>query len=81
MGPRSSRPGRTSASSRQAGWPEDVADYYRIEDYEGYIWLAHNRYTTNNPGKWERPDPFNLHDWSVVENGKITVLRDQPALY
>jgi len=22
--------------------------------------------------KWERPDPFNLHDWSVVENGKIT---------
>ena len=53
-------------------WPEAVADYYRIEDYEGYIWLAHNRYATNNPGRWERPDPFNLHDWSVVENGKIT---------
>ncbi|MBP7412050.1 MAG: hypothetical protein KA818_11055 [Methanoculleus sp.] len=52
--------------------PETVADFYRIEDYEGYIWLAHNRYATASPGKWERPDPFNLHDWSVVENGKIT---------
>ena len=52
--------------------PKEVADLYRIEDYKGYIWLAHNRYATNNPGKWERPDPFNLHDWSVVENGKIT---------
>jgi glutamate synthase domain-containing protein 1 len=54
------------------GWPEDVADYFRIEDYEGYLWLAHNRYATSNPEKWERPDPFNLHDWSVVENGKTT---------
>lgn len=53
-------------------WPEDVANYYRIQDYEGYIWLAHNRYATASPEKWERPDPFNLHDWSVVENGKIT---------
>lgn len=52
--------------------PEAVADYYRIEDYEGYIWLAHNRYATTSPEKWERPDPFNLHDWSVVENGKTT---------
>ncbi|CCJ36486.1 glutamine amidotransferase, class-II [Methanoculleus bourgensis MS2] len=64
--------GKNVGVFKAGGWPEDVADYYRIEDYEGYIWLAHNRYTTNNPGKWERPDPFNLHDWSVVENGKIT---------
>ncbi len=49
-----------------------MADYYRIQDYEGYIWLAHNRYATNRPELWERPDPFNLHDWSVVENGKTT---------
>ncbi|NLM30060.1 MAG: glutamine amidotransferase family protein [Methanomicrobiales archaeon] len=57
---------------KASGWPEDVANFYRIEDYEGYLWLAHNRYTTNNPGRWEQPDPFNLHDWSVVENGKVT---------
>jgi len=54
------------------GWPEDVADYFQIQDYEGYIWLAHNRYATSHPELWERPDPFNLHDWSVVENGKTT---------
>ena len=28
---------------------EDVADFYRIEDYKGYLWLAHNRYPTNTP--------------------------------
>ena len=32
-----------------AGWPEDVANFYRIEDYKGYLWLAHNRYPTNTP--------------------------------
>jgi glutamate synthase domain-containing protein 1 len=64
--------GKNVGAFKANGWPEDVADYFRIEDYEGYIWLAHNRYATSNPEKWERPDPFNLHDWSVVENGKIT---------
>lgn len=64
--------GKNVGVFKACGWPEDVANFYRIEDYEGYIWLAHNRYTTNSPGRWERPDPFSLHDWSVVENGKIT---------
>lgn len=64
--------GKNLGVFKAGGWPRDVAEFYRIRDYEGYLWLAHNRYTTNNPGKWEQPDPFNLHDWSVVENGKIT---------
>jgi len=64
--------GKNVGVFKASGWPEDVANYYRIEDYEGYIWLAHNRYATSNPELWDRPDPFNLHDWSVVENGKIT---------
>jgi glutamate synthase domain-containing protein 1 len=59
-------------SGGAGSWPEAVADYYRIQDYEGYLWLAHNRYATSSPELWERPDPFNLHDWSVVENGKTT---------
>jgi glutamate synthase domain-containing protein 1 len=57
---------------KAGGWPEDVADFYRIEDYEGYIWLAHNRYPTNTPGWWGGAHPFNLLDWSVVHNGEIT---------
>ena len=55
-----------------AGWPEDVANFYRIEDYKGYLWLAHNRYPTNTSGWWGGAHPFNLLNWSVVHNGEIT---------
>jgi glutamate synthase domain-containing protein 1 len=64
--------GKNLGVFKAAGWPEDVANFYRIEDYEGYIWLAHNRYPTNTPGWWGGAHPFNLLDWSVVHNGEIT---------
>ncbi len=64
--------GKNIALFKASGWPEDVADFYRIQDYEGYIWLAHNRYPTNTPGWWGGAHPFNLLDWSVVHNGEIT---------
>ena len=57
---------------KASGWPEDVANYFRIEDYKGYIWLAHNRYPTNTSGWWGGAHPFNLLDWSVIHNGEIT---------
>jgi glutamate synthase domain-containing protein 1 len=49
-----------------------VADFYRIQDYKGYLWLGHNRYPTNTPGWWGGAHPFNLLNWSVVHNGEIT---------
>ncbi len=64
--------GKNVAVFKASGWPEEVADFYRIEDYEGYIWLGHNRYPTNTPGWWGGAHPFNLLDWSVVHNGEIT---------
>ncbi len=64
--------GKNIGVFKASGWPEDVADFYRIEDYEGYLWLAHNRYPTNTPGWWGGAHPFNLLDWSVVHNGEIT---------
>ncbi len=64
--------GKNLGVFKAAGWPEDVANFYRIEDYEGYTWLAHNRYPTNTPGWWGGAHPFNLLDWSVVHNGEIT---------
>ncbi|HDR74295.1 MAG TPA: hypothetical protein ENN85_10395 [Methanoculleus sp.] len=64
--------GKNIGVFKAAGWPEDVADFYRIRDYEGYIWLAHNRYPTNTPGWWGGAHPFNLLDWSVIHNGEIT---------
>lgn len=64
--------GKNVGVFKAGGWPEDVADFYRIEDYEGYTWLAHNRYPTNTPGWWGGAHPFNLLGWSVVHNGEIT---------
>ena len=52
--------GKNLGVFKAAGWPEDVANFYRIEDYKGYLWLAHNRYPTNTPGWWGGAHPFNL---------------------
>ncbi|MBP1927630.1 glutamate synthase domain-containing protein 1 [Methanolinea mesophila] len=64
--------GKNLGVFKASGWPEEVADFYRIQDYKGYIWLAHNRYPTNTPGWWGGAHPFNLLHWSVVHNGEIT---------
>lgn len=64
--------GKDLAVFKASGWPEEVADFYRIQDYKGYLWLGHNRYPTNTPGWWGGAHPFNLLHWSVVHNGEIT---------
>jgi glutamate synthase domain-containing protein 1 len=64
--------GKNLGVFKASGWPEEVADLYRIQDYKGYLWLAHNRYPTNTAGWWGGAHPFNLLDWSVVHNGEIT---------
>jgi predicted glutamine amidotransferase len=58
--------------TRDPGFWEEVADFYRIEEYQGYLWLGHNRYPTNTPGWWGGAHPFSLLGWSVVHNGEIT---------
>ncbi len=57
---------------KAVGWPEEVAEFYRIDKYEGYLWLAHARYPTNTKAWWGGAHPFNLLNWSVVHNGEIT---------
>ncbi len=64
--------GKNIGVFKASGWPEEVADFYRIKDYKGYLWLGHNRYPTNTPGWWGGAHPFNLLNWSVVHNGEIT---------
>ena len=54
------------------GYPEDIARFYRLEEYEGYCWTAHGRYPTNTPGWWGGAHPFALLDRSVVHNGEIS---------
>ena len=64
--------GKNLGVFKASGWPEEVADLYRIQDYKGYLWMAHNRYPTNTAGWWGGAHPFNLLGWSVVHNGEIT---------
>lgn len=54
------------------GHPQQIADFYRVADYTGYMWTAHNRFPTNTPGWWGGAHPFGLLDWSVVHNGEIS---------
>jgi glutamate synthase domain-containing protein 1 len=54
------------------GFPEDVASFYRLEEYQGYLWTAHGRFPTNTPGWWGGAHPFNILDWTVVHNGEIS---------
>ncbi|HHV76857.1 MAG TPA: glutamine amidotransferase family protein [Syntrophothermus lipocalidus] len=64
--------GKNMGAFKAVGYPEDVADFYRLEEYQGYLWLAHGRFPTNTPGWWGGAHPFTLLDWSVVHNGEIS---------
>ena len=64
--------GKNMGAFKAVGYPEDVADFYRLEEYAGYSWTAHGRYPTNTPGWWGGAHPFTLLDWSVVHNGEIS---------
>ena len=64
--------GKNMGVFKGVGYPEDIADYFRIEDYSGYMWVAHNRFPTNTPGWWGGAHPFTILDKAVVHNGEIT---------
>ena len=64
--------GKDMGVFKAVGYPEDVASFYRLDEYEGYSWTAHGRYPTNTPGWWGGAHPFALLDLSVVHNGEIS---------
>ncbi len=64
--------GKNMGTFKAVGFPEDVGEFYRLEEYEGYSWTAHGRYPTNTPGWWFGAHPFTLLDYSVVHNGEIS---------
>lgn len=64
--------GKNMGVFKAVGFPEDVGEFYRLEEYEGYCWTAHGRYPTNTPGWWGGAHPFALLDYSVVHNGEIS---------
>ncbi|MGC8962159.1 MAG: class II glutamine amidotransferase, partial [Candidatus Bathyarchaeia archaeon] len=64
--------GKDMGVFKGVGYPEDLADYFMLREYRGYIWLGHTRFPTNTPGWWGGAHPFNILDWSVVHNGELS---------
>ena len=64
--------GKNMGAFKGVGFPEEIAHFYRLEEYAGHTWLGHNRFPTNTPGWWGGAHPFALLDWSVVHNGEIS---------
>ncbi|MCW4023551.1 MAG: glutamine amidotransferase family protein [Candidatus Bathyarchaeota archaeon] len=64
--------GKDMGVFKGVGFPEDVADFFCLEDYKGYLWTCHSRFPTNTPGWWGGAHPFNILDWSVVHNGELS---------
>ena len=64
--------GKNMGVFKAVGFPEDVGEFYRLDEYKGYCWTAHGRYPTNTPGWWGGAHPFSLLDCSIVHNGEIS---------
>lgn len=64
--------GKNMGVFKGVGYPENIANYFCLEQYQGYLWTAHGRFPTNTPGWWGGSHPFSLLDWTVVHNGEIS---------
>lgn len=64
--------GQNMGVFKGAAYPDQIAEFYRLEDYQGYLWMAHGRFPTNTPGWWGGAHPFNLLDCSLVHNGEVS---------
>ena len=64
--------GKDMGGFKGVGYAEDIGHFYRLEEYAGYLWTAHQRFPTNTPGWWGGAHPFCLLDWSIVHNGEIS---------
>lgn len=63
--------GKDMGVFKGVGYPWDIAEFYGINEYRGYMWLGHGRYP-NTPGWWGGAHPFSVLNWSVIHNGEIS---------
>ena len=64
--------GKNMGAFKAVGYPEDVGEYYMLENYKAHTWTAHGRFPTNTPGWWGGAHPFNILNYTVVHNGEIS---------
>ncbi len=64
--------GKDMGVFKGVGHPEDIGNYFCLEDYSAYIWVSHSRFPTNTQAWWGGAHPFSILDWTVVHNGEIS---------
>lgn len=64
--------GKDCGVFKGVGYPEDIAEFFKLEEYKAYTWTAHSRFPTNTTGWWGGAHPFGILDWTVVHNGEIS---------
>ena len=64
--------GKNMGVFKGVGYPEPIAEFYRLEDYLGHMWVSHTRFPTNTGGWWGGAHPFDLLQWSIVHNGELS---------
>jgi len=64
--------GKNMGAFKAVGSAKDVGRFYRLDEYQGYIWISHDRFPTNTPGWWGGAHPFTMLDFAVVHNGEIS---------
>lgn len=64
--------GKNMGVFKGVGHPETIAEYFRLDEYRGYLWTAHSRFPTNSRAWWGGAHPFSILDWTVIHNGEIS---------
>ncbi|OQA92462.1 MAG: Glutamate synthase (NADPH) large chain precursor [Elusimicrobia bacterium ADurb.Bin231] len=64
--------GKNMGIFKGVGYASEIGRFFRLEEYSGYCWIAHDRFPTNTPGWWAGAHPFGLLNFSLVHNGEIS---------
>jgi glutamate synthase domain-containing protein 1 len=64
--------GKNMGIFKGVGYPEEIAEFYKLTDYKAHCWTAHGRFPTNSQAWWGGAHPFGLLDISVIHNGEIS---------
>jgi len=64
--------GKNMGIFKGVGFAAEIGQFYKLDEYAGYCWIAHDRFPTNTPGWWAGAHPFGLLNFSLVHNGEIS---------